>query len=71
MKTALVTGASRGMGEEFARQLAQHGWRVVFVARSEQRLSQVVCSLPERVGLPHLVLPADLTLASERSLLQE
>ena len=72
-KTALISGASRGMGEEFARQLAQQGWRVVLAARSEQRLSEVVCSLPERVGLPlpHLVLPADLTLASERSLLQE
>lgn len=71
MKTALVTGASRGMGEEFAHQLAQQCWRVVLVARSEQRLREVASSLTRRSTHSHLVVTADLTVVSERSLLQE
>ncbi|CAM2179484.1 Short-chain dehydrogenase [Paraburkholderia sacchari] len=36
MKTALIVGASRGLGLEFARQYAKAGWRVLATARSEQ-----------------------------------
>ncbi|MFX1761343.1 SDR family oxidoreductase [Paraburkholderia sp. A3BS-1L] len=35
MKTALIVGASRGLGLEFARQYAKAGWRVLATARSE------------------------------------
>lgn len=36
MKTALIVGASRGLGLEFARQYAKAGWRVLATARTEE-----------------------------------
>ena len=58
--TALVTGASSGLGEEFARQLATHGvGRLVLVARRAERLEQLRAELagPE---LQVDCFPADL-----------
>ena len=42
---ALITGASKGIGLEFSRQLAAKGLNVVLVARSENSLKQLASSI--------------------------
>jgi short-subunit dehydrogenase len=54
---ALVTGASSGIGEHFARQLAQRGYDLVLVARRRERLEELADELPVKVH----VLPCDLS----------
>src|SRR3569833_2055375 len=59
----VVTGASSGIGEEFAREFACRGYRLVLVARRADRL-QVLAE--ELNGMAH-VLPVDLSNREERA----
>jgi short-subunit dehydrogenase len=58
--TALVTSASAGLGEEFARQLAKRGANLVLVARSADKLNRLADTL-RKESVQVDVLPADLS----------
>lgn len=61
MPTALITGASAGLGVEFARELARRQADLVLVARSEDALEAVAAELRSEYGVAVEVLSADLS----------
>lgn len=60
-KRALVTGASFGIGADFARQLAQHGCNLVLVARNEARLRELAAEITSAHGVDVDIVVMDLS----------
>ncbi|MDM7932214.1 SDR family oxidoreductase [Tabrizicola sp.] len=59
--TALVTGASDGIGRAFAARLAEQGFDLILVARREAALQEIALDLGARFGVEVRVLAIDLT----------
>jgi short-subunit dehydrogenase len=64
-KTALITGASSGLGAEFAGQLAAKGFDLILVARREERLRPLGDALQSKYGITTTLLPADLSIIAD------
>src|SRR3954469_11590981 len=58
---ALITGASSGFGEEFARQYAEQGHSLVLVARRLDRLQKIADELRQQLGIEVVVEQVDLS----------
>ncbi len=58
---ALITGASSGIGREFARQIAASGLNVVLVARREALLEEAGAEFSRDFGVEHRIIAADLS----------
>ncbi|WP_027208282.1 SDR family NAD(P)-dependent oxidoreductase [Butyrivibrio hungatei] len=68
MKTAFITGATSGLGAEFARRYAKEGYRLILTGRRTRRL----CALKEELGTECLIITADVSdEANCKKLLEE
>lgn len=60
-RVALITGASSGIGEAYARALASLGYNLILVARNAERLTKLSTQISQDYGILSEVLSADLT----------
>ena len=64
-KTVWITGASSGIGREFARRYARLGFRLILTARRTDRLEALAAELTVKYNTFCRILPADLEQESE------
>ena len=63
-KLMLITGASAGIGEEFARQYAALGWDLALTARRADRLEKLARELEDKYQIATIVIVQDLARAN-------
>src|ERR1700733_10163044 len=63
--TALITGASTGIGATYADRLARRGYDLILVARNKPKLEKLADTLSGETGVRIQVLPADLTVEAD------
>ncbi|RAU47478.1 MULTISPECIES: SDR family oxidoreductase [unclassified Pseudomonas] len=69
--TALITGASSGIGATYADRLAKRGYDLLLVARDQARLETIAADLRGKTSVKIEVVKADLTVASDVSSLEK
>ncbi len=67
---ALITGASSGIGKEFAQQIAAHGIHVILASRRGAELEAVGREITERWGVQHRVVEVDFTRGEPLAILE-
>lgn len=70
-KRALITGASSGIGEAFARALARKGYDLVLVARRRDRMEKLAAEVADSNGVSAEIIEADLVLADAVARVEE
>ncbi|GAB2574748.1 SDR family NAD(P)-dependent oxidoreductase [Kribbella endophytica] len=69
--TAVVTGASTGLGAEYARRLAERGHDLVLVARNKARLDDLAAEISQNSGRKVESVVADLTVPAELAVVED
>jgi 3-oxoacyl-[acyl-carrier protein] reductase len=64
-KIALIAGASKGLGEATARQLAREGARVAIVSRTAEKLAATAESIRQETGAEVVAIPGDVASADD------
>ena len=63
--TAVITGASAGLGLSFANKLAEYGFDLVLIARRKERLQDIATRLESEYSIQCEIIPADLALVED------
>ena len=63
--TALITGASSGIGATYADRLARRGYDLILVARNKSKLETLAAGLSAKTGVRIRAIPADLTIRKD------